>query len=302
MAASCAATDTATMAEVIRVFDEACSGHVERLFDELERQNPGSYAVKLRRRAQTTIRAERMHASIVGIIAANLLPLGFTGAMAAYQCPRRVDFHEFGRKRCALFVTIDDMDTSLRPLTSLFIRQAFSSLCDAADHGSPDGRLAVPVRLMLDDFANLNVANFDNILSVTRSREISCTIICQTISQLEARYGTPAANSIIGNCDAQLVLAFQDERTAQYFATRANKPASALLETPAGMWWVFVRGQRGRMEQAYRLEDHPRYPKLVACLERTETEAVFGTPDEWEFEEFFDFDAPDEPFSPCPAA
>lgn len=128
-----------TMAEVIRVFDEACSGHVERLFDELERKNPGSYAVKLRRRAQTTIRAERMHASIVGIIAASLLPLGFTGAMAAYQCPRRVDFHEFGRKRCALFVTIDDMDTSLRPLTSLFIRQAFSSLCDAADHGSPTG-------------------------------------------------------------------------------------------------------------------------------------------------------------------
>lgn len=40
-----------TMAEVIRVFDEACSGHAERLFDELERKNPGSYAVKLRRRA-----------------------------------------------------------------------------------------------------------------------------------------------------------------------------------------------------------------------------------------------------------
>ena len=96
--------------------------------------------------------------------------------------------------------------------------------------------------------------------------------------------------------------AFQDERTAQYFATRANKPASALLETPAGMWWVFVRGQRGRMEQAFRLEDHPRYPELAACLERAEAEAVFGTPDEWEFEEFFDFDEPDEPFSPCPAA
>lgn len=184
----------------------------------------------------------------------------------------------------------------------MFIRQAFCALCDSADHDYPNHRLPVPVRFVLDDFANLNLPHIDDVLAVIRSREISCTIICQTISQLEARYGTPAANSIIGNCDAQLVLAFQDERTAQYFATRANKPASALLETPAGMWWVFVRGQRGRMEQAYRLEDHPRYPELVACLERTETEAVFGTPDEWEFEEFFDFDEPDEPFSPCPAA
>ncbi|RDB54834.1 VirD4-like conjugal transfer protein, CD1115 family [Senegalimassilia anaerobia] len=254
-----------TMAEVIRVFDEACSGHVERLFDELERKNPGSYAVKLRRRAQTTIRAERMHASIVGIIAANLLPLGFTGAMAAYQCPRRVDFHEFGRKRCALFVTIDDMDTSLRPLTSLFIRQAFSSLCDAADHGSPDGRLAVPVRLMLDDFANLNVANFDNILSVTRSREISCTIVCQTVSQLEARYGKPAANSIIGNCDHQLVLGFQDEATARYFSLRANKPAASLLATPTDRWWLFQRGHAAVCDKAYKLERHPRYADLAAC-------------------------------------
>ena len=222
-----------TMAEVIRVFDEACSGHVERLFDELERKNPGSYAVKLRRRAQTTIRAERMHASIVGIIAANLLPLGFTGAMAAYQCPRRVDFHEFGRKRCALFVTIDDMDTSLRPLTSLFIRQAFSSLCDAADHGSPDGRLAVPVRLMLDDFANLNVANFDNILSVTRSREISCTIVCQTVSQLEARYGKPAANSSSATATISWSWGFRTRRRRAISAcARTNPPQVCLPRRP----------------------------------------------------------------------
>lgn len=230
-----------TMAEVIRVFDEACSGHAERLFDELERKNPGSYAVKLRRRAQTTIRAERMHASIVGIIAASLLPLGFTGAMAAYQCPRRVDFHEFGRKRCALFVTIDDMDTSLRPLTSLFIRQAFSSLCDAADHGSPDGRLAVPVRLMLDDFANLNVANFDNILSVTRSREISCTIVCQTQQpagsalrqaggELDHRQLRPSVGPGVSGRGDGALFQLAREQTRRKFACHADR---SLVAVPA---------------------------------------------------------------------
>ena len=86
---------------------------------------------------------------------------------------------------------------------------------------------------MLDDFANLNLVNFDNVLSVIRSREISCTVVCQTVSQLEARYGKPAANSIIGNCDHQLVLGFQDEETARYFSLRANKPAASLLATPA---------------------------------------------------------------------
>ena len=154
------------------------------------------------------------------------------------------------------------MDRSLDKLTSLFIQQAFSSLCRSADRDYPDHRLPVPVRFVLDDFANLRLPHIDDVLSVIRSREISCTVVCQTISQLEARYGEATANSIVGNCDSQLVLGFQDERTAAYFSCRANKTASTLLETPAGMWWVFLRGQRGAMDPARRLEDHPRYPEL----------------------------------------
>lgn len=253
-----------TMAEVIRVFDQATTGHAREMFNDLERRNPGSYAVQLHRRAESTCLAERMHASILGIIAANLLPLGFRDIMAAYRHPRRVDFRELGRRRCALFVTIDDMDASLRPLTSLFVRQALTTLVDEADHNTRDGRLAVPVRLMLDDFANLNVANFDNILSVTRSREISCTVVCQTVSQLEARYGKPTANSIIGNCDHQLVLGFQDEETARYFSLRANKPAASLLATPARRWWLFERGCPAICDDAYQIQQHPRYAELAA--------------------------------------
>lgn len=173
-----------TMAEVIRVFDQATTGHAREMFNDLERRNPGSYAVQLHRRAESTFLAERMHASILGIIAANLLPLGFRDIMAAYRHPRRVNFRHLGRKRCALFVTIDDMDASLRPLTSLFVRQAFLTLCDEADHNTPDGRLTVPVRLILDDFANLNLANFDNVLSVIRSREISCTVCAKPSASL----------------------------------------------------------------------------------------------------------------------
>ena len=172
------------MTEVIRMFDRACDNQAGKLFDELESESPYSYAVRLHRRASSTCLAERMHASIMGIIAANLLPIGFRDIMAAYRHPRRVNFRHLGRKRCALFVTIDDMDASLRPLTSLFVRQAFLTLCDEADHNTPDGRLTVPVRLILDDFANLNLANFDNVLSVIRSREISCTVCAKPSASL----------------------------------------------------------------------------------------------------------------------
>ena len=262
------------MASVVSVFEQACEGNVERLFCDLGRQDPESYAVSLYRRARSTARADKMHSSIMGIIAANLMPLTFDGALASFRKPEQIDFRDLGRERRALFVTMDDMDHSLAPLTSLFVRQVFSSLCDFADASCEGGRLPVPVRFMLDDFANLTLPGFDDVLSVIRSREISCTVVCQTVSQLEARYGEAQANSIIGNCDRHLVLGFQDERTARYFSLRANKTPSTLLETPAGRWWLFERGRRGVCEPAYELERHPGYAEFAG-----EDEAPAFAPD-----------------------
>lgn len=257
------------MASVVSVYEQACEGNADALFSDLSRQDPESYAVSLYRRAKSTARAEKMHSSIMGIIAANLMPLTFDGALASFRRVDQIDFCDLGRERRVLFVTMDDMDRSLAPLTSLFIRQAFSSLCDFADAKCEGGRLPVPVRFMLDDFANLTLPDFDDVLSVIRSREISCTIICQTVSQLEARYNQAVANSIIGNCDRHLVLGFQDERTARYFSLRANKTATTLLETPADIWWLFERGHRGVCEPGYKIEDHPGYFDLGEVGEPT---------------------------------
>ena len=257
------------MASVVSVYEQACDGNADALFSELFRQDPESYAASLYRRAKSTARAEKMHSSIMGIIAANLMPLTFDGALASFRKVDQIDFCDLGCERRVLFVTMDDMDRSLAPLTSLFIRQAFSSLCDFADAKCEGGRLPVPVRFMLDDFANLTLPDFDDVLSVIRSREISCTIICQTVSQLEARYNQAVANSIIGNCDRHLVLGFQDERTARYFSLRANKTATTLLETPADNWWLFERGHRGVCEPGYRIEEHPGYFDLGEVGEPT---------------------------------
>lgn len=255
-----------SMASVIKLF-ESGTGKIQHLFNDLAMHNPDSYAASLFNRSKATCGAEKMHSSILGIIAANLLPFGFKGALDSYANPNRIDFSSFGREKRALFVTVDDIDHSLEGLTSLFIEQAFTRLCSSADRDYTEHRLPIPVRFILDDFANLNIPHIDDMLAVIRSREISATIICQTVSQLEARYGTAAANSIIGNCDRQLLLAVQDEATARYFSLRANKPAFALLETPANTWWYFERGKRGKQDGAYQLDQHPEYPFYQAICE-----------------------------------
>ena len=258
--------DEWSMASVIKLFEKG-GRVIQNLFGDLEKNNPNSYAVSLYNRSKATCGAEKMHSSIMGIIAAHLLPFGFQGALDSYSNPNRIDFSSFGREKRALFVTIDDLDHSLEGLTSLFVQQAFTHLCASADHDYADHKLPVPVRFILDDFANLNLPHIDDVLAVIRRREISATIICQTVSQLEARYGMATANSIIGNCDRHLLLAVQDESTARYFSLRANKPAFALLETPADSWWYFERGKRGVRDNAYSLEEHPEYPFLQAICE-----------------------------------
>lgn len=255
-----------SMVSVIKLF-ESGTGKIQHLFNDLAMHNPDSYAASLFNRSKATCGAEKMHSSILGIIAANLLPFGFKGALDSYANPNRIDFSSFGREKRALFVTVDDIDHSLEGLTSLFIEQAFTRLCSSADRDYTEHRLPIPVRFILDDFANLSIPHIDDMLAVIRSREISATIICQTVSQLEARYGTAAANSIIGNCDRQLLLAVQDEATARYFSLRANKPAFALLETPANTWWYFERGKRGKQDGAYQLDQHPEYPFYQAICE-----------------------------------
>lgn len=100
-------------------------------------------------------------------------------------------------------------------------------------------------------FSNLRVADFDKVLAVTRSREIWVTMLCQSVSQLMDLYGHMGAEAILGNCDTQLVLAFQDSTTASAFAMRARRTPDSLMDTPTGRHWLFVRGQKPQLVHAF---------------------------------------------------
>lgn len=189
-----------TFAALIELAEHLNDGATFRLLDDLEVSDPGSLASSMYLRYASTRDAEKMNASIIGIIAEKLMCLGFDGALRFYTASRQVDFARFGHERRALFVTMSDIDRALDPLTSLFVDQAFKALLCEADR-CPGGRMPVPVRLFLDDFANLYINNIDDLLAVVRSREIWVTLLLQSVNQLEARYGRSRAMSIMGNCD-----------------------------------------------------------------------------------------------------
>lgn len=61
-----------------------------------------------------------------------------------------------GDQRTAMFVIISDTDDTFNFVVSILYTQLFNLLCDKADdeHG---GRLPYHVRLLLDEFANMDV-------------------------------------------------------------------------------------------------------------------------------------------------
>lgn len=214
--------DEQTISSVIKLIEHLQDGATGRLFDDLITIDPQSYALSLWRRYAITQNAERMHASIIGILAEKVMCLGFDGAAQLYRECHQVDFASMGHTPCALFVTVSDIDRNLDPLTGLFISQAFMGLIREADR-QPDGSLPVPVRFMLDDFANLQIPQIDNVLSIIRSRNIWATLLLQSTNQLDALYGEARARSIMGNCDTHLVLAFQDPESARVFPTAPTR-------------------------------------------------------------------------------
>ena len=164
-------------------------------------------------------------------------------------------------------MTISDTDRSMDNLVGLFYTQAMHALCDSADLDYPDHRLPVPVRFILDDFAtNAVIADFHNLTSVIRSREIYVSIVLQSITQLNAVYGQDNATTIINNCDNCLYLGGQDIVTARFFAEKANKTPFTILNMPLSDAYLFTRGSAPKKVQRFDLRAHPNYGMLPEAM------------------------------------
>ena len=75
---------------------------------------------------------------------------------------------------------------------------------------------------LLDEFANQKIPNFQHLISVIRSREISAHIVVQTQSQLKALY-KDNAETIIGNCSCVLFLGGKERSTLKEISETLGK-------------------------------------------------------------------------------
>ena len=244
----------------------------EKIFAEIQRENPDSFALTGYKMLRKNFDAERMNASIEAFAKQALTIFSMEGTKKMITNPDRVDIKAMGREKTALFLNISDTDRSMDKLVNIFYTQALQMLCEEAEK-HPGCRLPVPVRFTMDDFAtNARVPDFDNIISVIRSREISVSIIVQSITQLDGIYGPEKARTIINNCDNMLYLGGQDISTAGLVSVKTDYSRQKVLEMKINDALLFTRGKKYRHVHKYDPMDHPEYEKVADFFGRERTE------------------------------
>ena len=203
----------------VREDDDQYQSPLDELFERLEMKNPEHIAVKYYKDYHSG--SAKTLKSIQITLAARLEKFNLS-SLAALTATDDLDLPSLGERKVALFALIPDNDTSYNFLVSILYTQLFQQLFYLADH-KYGGRLPVHVHFLMDEFANVSLPDdFDKILSVMRSREVSVSIILQNLAQLKALF-EKQWESIMGNCDEFLYLGGNEQGTHKYVSELLGK-------------------------------------------------------------------------------
>lgn len=267
--------------------DENYKNAVDYLFEELEKEEPGHFALKQYRAYK--LAAGKTAKSILISCATRLAPMNIP-AVRKLLSKDEIHLDSLGEKgrKTALFVIIPDTDPTFNFIVSIMYTQLFNLLVTRADE-KHKGALPTHVRFMLDEFANIGlIPNFDKLIATIRSRNISATIILQTQSQLKSIY-KDNSETILGNCDTSIFLGGGEKSTVKTLEedlgketindynesrTRSNNDSygqnysklgrqlmtiDELKRMKRNTCIVQIIGLRPFKDKKYQLEKHPRY-------------------------------------------
>lgn len=207
--------------------DENYQNAVDLMFEELEKEKPGHFAVRQYKKYK--LAAGKTAKSILISCGARLAAFDIKELreVTAYD---ELELDRLGEEKSILFLIMSDTDSTFNFLIAMVYTQLFNLLCEKADdvYG---GRLPIHVRCLIDEAANIGqIPNLEKLIATIRSREISAAIILQAKSQLKAIY-KDNADTIEGNCDTTLFLGGKEKTTLKDMAELLGKETIDLYNT-----------------------------------------------------------------------
>lgn len=129
-----------------------------------------------------------------------------------------LSFDDFTDQPTAFFIKVPDEKESRHCIATMCISQLYKKLVERA---SETEKLRLPrnVYFMLDEFANLpKIEKMDSMVTVGRSRGIFFSLVVQSYSQLDNKYGKEASETIRSNCNIQIFIGTEDQKTREEFS------------------------------------------------------------------------------------
>lgn len=202
------------------------------------------------------------------------------------------DLKEDRLRKMILFVIVSDSDSTFSFLTAIILQQMYDQLYRIAD-GRKNHQLPIHVRVINDEFANCGKQkDIEKKMATMRSRNISCSIILQGISQLKDLY-KEKWEGIFENCPTTLFLGGKGPTTTEmlskiignetvvYRSTTTTKGQSGsysetdqiyqrplygpdeINRIPLDHCLIHIRGRQIYEDEKYNLFDHPRIAETV---------------------------------------
>jgi len=152
----------------VREDDETFKNAIDLMFDALEEERPGHFAVRQYRKYK--LAAGKTAKSILISCAARLAPFDIQQVrdLLSYD---ELEIDTIGDEKTAMFVIISDTNPTFNFIVAIMYSQMFNLLCDKAGE-LEGGRLPVHVRFLLDEMANIGkIPNFEQLIAV---RHVPC--------------------------------------------------------------------------------------------------------------------------------
>lgn len=200
--------------EEVREDDEEFQNAVDLLFEDLAEENPSSFAVAQYRKFK--LAAGKTMKSILISVAARLYAFSVPEIQQVLSFDE-MDIEDMREHKTALFLIIDDSDTTYNFLVAVLIDTIFRVLVRKADKDLVErGSDGVPVRCLLDEIANIGkFPKLEILIATLRSRHISLEMCWQNVDQGKAIYDKHWP-TIEGNCETTLFLGGKGEETEKY--------------------------------------------------------------------------------------
>lgn len=198
--------------------DENFKSAVDLLYEQLEQRDPNHFAVRQYKKFKMA--AGKTLKSILISCGARLAPFDIQAVREMMEYDE-LELEKLGEEKIALFAVVSDSDPTFNFISAMMYSQMFNVLCNRA-LSVYHGRLPVHVTCLFDEFANQKIPNWEHLVSVIRSRNISAHIVLQTYSQLKGMY-RDNAETIAGCCSSLLFLGGKEESSLKMVATMLGK-------------------------------------------------------------------------------